>query len=119
MQHEKPERWPPEREELSQVILEYSPDFMGLLDSAGRFLMINEAGRNLLEVDDVSAARGKDWRLLWPESARPQVDIAVATANSGGESRFREWCPTAKGELRLGTSTVTPSAGPERQARPL
>ncbi len=101
MQHEKPGRWLPEGEEFSQVILEYSPDFMGLLDADGGFLMINETGRNLLAVDDLSAARGKGWRLLWPESARPQVDIAVATAKSGGKSRFREWCPTAKGEARF------------------
>jgi len=107
MQHEKLENWPPEREEFSHVILEYSPDFMGLLDAAGRFLMINETGLKLLEVDDVSAARGKEWRLLWPESARQQVDIAVATANSVGKGRFREWCPTAKGELRFWDVIVT------------
>ncbi|HYA80825.1 MAG TPA: ATP-binding protein [Methylocystis sp.] len=108
MRDQKSESWLPEREELTSVILENSPDCLGLLDAAGRFLMINETGRRLLEIENLAAARGKEWRFLWPESARPQADIAVATANGGGKGRFREWCPTAKGELRLWDVVVTP-----------
>ena len=101
------ESWLPEREEFTRVLLENSPDCLALLDAAGRFLMINETGRRLLEIDNVASARGTQWSFLWPERARPQAETAVATANRGGEGRFREWCPTAKGELRLWDVVVT------------
>ena len=107
MQDGKLESWLPECQEFTRTILENSPDCLGLLDSAGRFLMINATGRCLLEVDDVAAARGKEWRFLWPESARGQVQLAIAAANSGGKGRFREWCPTAKGELKFWDVIVT------------
>jgi PAS domain S-box-containing protein len=107
------ESWLPESHEFTRLILENSPDFLGLLDAAGRFLMINEAGLRCLGVGDVSAAYGKEWRVLWPKRARPQVDLAVAAANSEGKGRFCEWCPTAKGELRYWDVIITrlPEAG--------
>jgi len=107
MQDQPRERWLPESRELTSLILENSPDFLGLLDAAGRFLMINEAGLESLGVDDLSAARGIEWRLLWPERARPQVDRAMAAANSEGSGRFSEWCPTTKGELRYWDVIIT------------
>ena len=96
-----------ESQEFTSLILENSPDFMGLLDAAGRFLMINEAALEYLGFDDVSAACGKEWRFLWPECARPQVDIALAAANNEGKGRFREWCPKANGELTYWDVIIT------------
>ena len=108
MRDHEPEKSLLEDEEFARAILENGPDCLGLLDAAGRFLMINETGRCLLEADSVAAACGKEWRLLWPENARPQVDVAVATAKSGSEGRFRAWCPTAKGEPKFWDVIVTP-----------
>lgn len=108
MRDQEPEKSLLEDEEFARAILENGPDCLGLLDAAGRFLMINETGRCLLEADSVAAACGKEWRLLWPENARPQVDVAVATAKSGSEGRFRAWCPTAKGEPKFWDVIVTP-----------
>lgn len=107
MQDQPGESWLPESHEFTSLILENSPDFLGLLDAAGRFLMINEAALESLGFDDVSAACGKEWRLLWPECARPQVDIALAAANSEGKGRFSEWCPKANGELRYWDVIIT------------
>ena len=108
MRDQEPEKSLFECEELSRAILENSPECLGLLDTTGRFLMINETGLRLLGADSVDAAYGTEWRLLWPERARPQLDVAMSSAKSGGKARFREWCPTTKGELRLWDVTVTP-----------
>lgn len=106
-QAEKPEVSMLESEDLTRAILENSPDSLGLLDAAGCFLLINETCRNSLAVNDLSAARGKEWRVLWPESARPQVDKAIATAKTGGRGRFRGWCATANGEPKFWDVIVT------------
>jgi len=104
-------------EDLTRVILDNSPDSLGLLDAEGRFLLVNETCRNLIEVDDPSRARGKEWRILWPESARPQVDKALTSARAAGSGRFRGWCATANGEPRFWDVVVTrlpPSDGAAR-----
>ncbi|WP_363352141.1 ATP-binding protein [Methylocystis echinoides] len=107
MQPEKLESSLPASEDLTRAILENSPDSLGLLDAAGRLLLINETCRNLLAVDDFAAASGKEWRILWPESARPQVDKAMAAARSEGRGRFRGWCATANGEPKFWDVIVT------------
>ena len=74
MRDQEPEKSLFECEELSHAILENSPECLGLLDATGRFLMINETGLRLLGADGVDAAYGTEWRLLWPERARPQLE---------------------------------------------
>jgi PAS domain S-box-containing protein len=106
MQNREPGRWLPQCENPCSI-LENSPDCMGLLDGDGRFITINQSCRNLLALGDVSAAQGREWRLLWPESARAQVDMAMAAAKAEGEGRFRGWCPAARGELRYWDVIVT------------
>lgn len=93
MQNEKSDILSTASEDFARAILENSPDSLGLLDTEGRVLLINETCRNLISLTDASAAYGKNWRALWPESARLEVDKALAAARSSGRAAFRGWCP--------------------------
>jgi PAS domain S-box-containing protein len=87
---------------------------MEVLDSSGRLIMINEAGRRLLGLES-GAPCCEDWALLWPEHMRQQIVDAVATAKSGGTARFRGWRARAKGSPRHWDVVVSPLRGRDGQ----
>jgi PAS domain S-box-containing protein len=89
-------------------VLAVSPDCINLIELDGRLRSMNEAGRCLMEIDDLGAVVGTQWVLSWPENARAKVSQAVAAASNGDISRFSDFCPTAKGTPKWWDVVVSP-----------
>jgi PAS domain S-box-containing protein len=97
-----------ESEEFNRTIIESSPDCVKVLDLDGRLLMINESGRRLLGIDDVSPLLGKDWRVLWPWTWGSDILMDV---KAGRTCRFQESHPTFHGLPKWWDVIVTPVRG--------
>ncbi|MBN9121159.1 MAG: PAS domain-containing protein, partial [Planctomycetes bacterium] len=86
-----------ESEAFRRSVFENSPDCLLVLDLDGRILEANEAGCELMEVDDVEPLRGARWADLWPAANRETIREAVEGARGGRVGRLQGFCPTAKG----------------------
>jgi two-component system, chemotaxis family, CheB/CheR fusion protein len=95
-------------EEFSRTVLESSPDCVKVLDGEGRLLTMNATGMCLLEIDDFSAFRGKEWGTLWPQDSRERIAAAIAAAKDGRTDRFQAFSPTAKGTPKWWDVMVAP-----------
>lgn len=100
-----------ESEEFNQAIIESSPDCVKVLDLEGRLLMINEAGRRLLEIDDVGSLYGQDWRILWPRIAARETGDTLAEVKAGRTCRFEEFHATFNGTPKWWDVIMTPVRG--------
>ena len=89
-------------------ILDQSADCIKVIGPTGALEFMNRNGRCALGIDDFALVAGKDWWDLWPEEAQPLIRDAVAKAQSGENSRFEAYCPTAKGEPRWWDVSVAP-----------
>jgi PAS domain S-box-containing protein len=78
-------------------VLESSADCIMILDSEGKLLDMNGPGRRLLDLDDLTAVRGRDWSALWEGPAREAARAAVATARANGVGRFQGTRPAPEG----------------------
>ncbi|MCB1208341.1 MAG: PAS domain-containing protein [Verrucomicrobiales bacterium] len=96
-----------EDERLNTSLIENSGDCIKLLDESGRLLNMNEPGRSLMEIDDLSTIIGSDWVALWPEESQGTVTTAIRDAVAGRTGRFRGFCPTAKGNPKWWDVIVT------------
>ena len=88
-------------------MFESSPDCVKLLELDGRIVDMNLNGRCAMQVDDITSLRGREWRTLWPEESRVQLDAALAAARSGQLGRFDAFCPTMRGTPKWWDVTVT------------
>jgi len=100
---------------FAQSVLDASPDCVKVIDLAGCLELINKNGLCLLEIDDLSQVVGQSWVSSWPDSQRPKVDAALATARSGHVGRFEAFCPTAKGTPKWWDVVVAPIKGGDGQ----
>jgi PAS domain S-box-containing protein len=100
-----------ESEEFNRTIIDCSPDCVKVLDLDGRLLMINEAGRRLLEIDDAASLYGRDWRTIWPRSATNDAGDVLAQAKAGRTLHFEEPHRTFKGTQKWWDVIVTPVRG--------
>lgn len=98
-------------EGFTRTALESSPDCVKMLDIEGRLIYMNYNGTCIMEVDDFSTIRNKQWWELWPESAKEEVKNAVIQALKGQTAQFQGFCPTAKGIARWWDVMVSPIAG--------
>ena len=105
------ERAQRESEEFNRTIIESSPDCVKVLDLDGRLLMINESGRRLLEIDEVTPLYGQDWRVVWPRIATREGGDTLAQAKAGRTCRFEEFHSTFKGTRKWWDVIVTPMRG--------
>ena len=100
-----------ESEEFNRTIIDCSPDCVKALDLDGRLLMINEAGRRLLEIDDAASLYGRDWRTIWPRSATNEAGDVLAQARAGRTLHFEELHTTFKGTQKWWDVIMTPVRG--------
>ena len=68
------------------------------LDASVRYM--NRNGLCAMEIDDFCSIEGQPWASLWPEGARQSIMRSLADADADGTSRFKAFCPTAKGRPR-------------------
>ncbi len=96
------------------AILDQSVDCIKLIGLEGEIQYMNGNGLCAMEVDDFCAIQGSLWADLWPEEARQAIIAAYPKAAIGHTTRFRAFCPTAKGSPRwwdVSISPVTNDAG--------
>jgi PAS domain S-box-containing protein len=110
-QRNQAERALRETEEFNRTIIDCSPDCIKVLDLDGRLLMINEAGRQLLEIDDDTSLYGQDWRTIWPRFATNEAGDVLAQAKAGRTLRFEELHTTLKGTQKWWDVIMTPVRG--------
>ena len=93
--------------ETIAAVFENSEDCVKLIDPSGRLLWMNANGMCAMEIDDFSDVEGGEWGCFWPDE---EVDRVRATYMSDRPrpSRFRAFCPTAKGTSKWWDVTVTP-----------
>lgn len=96
---------------MIESLLAHSKDCIKLIDLDGRLGFMSENGQRAMEIDDFAKVSGQEWRDLWPEQTRPQVDEAVARAKAGEIFRFQGFCPTAAGEPKWWDVAVSPLRG--------
>jgi diguanylate cyclase (GGDEF)-like protein/PAS domain S-box-containing protein len=97
-----------ESEQLHRGVLNASADCIKILSISGCLELMNEPGRNVMQIDDFETIRGRSWADLWPSAARARVRSAVEEAALGGVSRFTDFCPTAGGTPKWWDVVVTP-----------
>jgi PAS domain S-box-containing protein len=100
-----------ESEEFNRTIIDCSPDCVKVLDLDGRLLMINEAGRRLLEIDDAVSLYGRDWRTIWPRLATNEAGDVLEQAKAGRTLHFEELHTTFKGTQKWWDVIMTPVRG--------
>jgi PAS domain S-box-containing protein len=80
--------------------IDQSVDCVKVVNLDGTVAYMNPNGLCAMEVDDPAQVLGKPWALFWPEDSRDRIEGGFAVAQAGGISRFRAFCPTAKGSPR-------------------
>jgi len=75
-------------------------DCIEILDLDGRLQFISEAGKRVMEVDDVGKFSGHVWLDFWSGDGRLAAERAVEAAKAGDIGRFKGRAPTAKGNQR-------------------
>lgn len=100
-----------ENEALSRAVIESSSDCIKIIDEEGRLESLNGPGLLMLEADNESQLKGKEWLSLWPEPGRQLAAQALKLVRNGSEGRFQALCPTLKGTRKWWDVSVTPLAG--------
>ncbi|MBI3935844.1 MAG: PAS domain S-box protein, partial [Betaproteobacteria bacterium] len=96
-------------EEFLRRLIESSRDCIKVIDLDGRLLWMNEAGRQLLEIDEDVPLLHRQWEeILGDVQARELVRNGIAAARGGGTSSFKVYCPTTKGTPKWWDVIVTP-----------
>lgn len=93
---------------LSQQIIDSSPDCHKVLDLQGRLMDITPQGRRLVELDDIESVRGTEWATWWPAESQSTVRDAIERARQGERVRFTLSGPTFKGNPRWWDNFLTP-----------
>lgn len=93
---------------LAASFFDASEDCVKVVGLDGSLQAMNANGICLMEIADFDALRGKPWESLWPESARGEIEAAVAKAKRGQGSKFTADCPTAAGTPKSWEVVVWP-----------
>ena len=93
---------------FSRSLLDHSADCIKVLDLEGRLLLMNSPGQKLMEIDDFSIMRGRQWIDFWKGEYLDKARQAVAAAQAGGIGRFTGCCLTARGTLRWWDVAISP-----------
>ncbi|HTH49529.1 MAG TPA: PAS domain-containing protein, partial [Candidatus Limnocylindria bacterium] len=80
----------------TERLFDSSPDCVKVLDLEGRLLAMNTGGAKVLEICDVEAVLGQEWRFFWEGDDRRACEAALATAQGGGVGRFTGFFTTQK-----------------------
>jgi PAS domain S-box-containing protein len=107
-----------ESEERYRTLMESSPDCIKVLDGEGRLQHMNSNGMCLMEIDDFSIFKDKEWWELWGEANIDIVKQAVKDAMGGKAAQFQAFCPTAKGTPKWWDVVVAAVEGDKKGERP-
>ncbi len=105
--------------EFLRSLLGASGDCIKVLDLDGRLTFVNEGGKRVLEVDDVDAITGRQWREFWNGADRAAAEAAIAAATAGDVGRFRARAPTLRGTMKWWDVQVTSIPGAQGRAEKL
>lgn len=95
-------------EEFKNQILRSSADCIKVLDLEGRLQYMNDAGRTLLHIDDLTGYLNKPWADLWEGDDRNAALAALEAAKAGEIGKFIGYCPTTDGVPKWWDVQVTP-----------
>ena len=95
-------------ENLIRQMLASSRDGISVLDLEGRHVFINQAGRELMNIQDLTGILNTSWMHLWGGQNREAAAAAFEAAKAGGVGQFTGYCPTMTGEPRWWDVVVTP-----------
>ena len=103
----------PDSDALRRIV-EDSPDWIQLIDPDGALRWINKGGQCALEIEDMRDYAGLNWFALWEGEDQTKARQAVESAATGRSARFRGYCPTATGQPRWWSVSVSSSLTPNR-----
>ena len=95
-------------EELKNQILRSSADCIKVLDLDGRLQYMNDAGKTLLHIGDLTGYLNKPWADLWEGDDRNAALAALEAAKAGEIGKFVGFCPTTDGVPKWWDVQVTP-----------
>lgn len=82
------ERFDGEAVAVLDAILTHDRDGIVMLTVAGDIEFVSRGGLAQLVADKGEAAIGSPWRLVWPETDRKAIDMAIAAAAKGKSTQF-------------------------------
>ncbi|MBV8820345.1 MAG: PAS domain S-box protein, partial [Acidobacteriaceae bacterium] len=97
--------------EFIRQVIATSLDCVKVLDLNGKLLFLNESGRKLLEISDLSTVLHTPWADWWEGEYRVAVEKAVANAKAGDTTRFEAFARTHGGTPKWWDVTVSPIRG--------
>ncbi len=97
-----------ESEAFARDIFESSPDCVKVLDRDARLHAMNGPGMCVMEIDDFSLFKGKEWITFWQPEDQPEVQAAIDAALAGSTGQFQALASTAKGTLKWWDVLVAP-----------
>ena len=95
-------------EEFKNQILRSSADCIKVLDLEGRLQYMNDAGKTLLHINDLTGYLNKAWTDLWEGDDRNAALAALEAAKAGEIGKFVGFCPTTNGVPKWWDVQVTP-----------
>ena len=96
---------------MLQSVFAWSQDCVKLLNLQGYLIFMNECGLEIMEVDDFGTLALEPWVARWPAEGRREVENALAEAIAGRPTRFRGFCPTARGTPKWWDVALSPVMG--------
>lgn len=95
-------------EEFKNQILRSSADCIKVLDLEGKLQYMNDAGKKLLRISDLTSYLNKPWADLWEGDDRNAALAALEAAKAGDVGKFIGFCPTTEGVAKWWDVQVTP-----------
>lgn len=97
-----------ESNEFLRSVIESSRDCIKVLDLEGRLKLMNDGGRQLLEIDNLAPLLNTEWLEFWRGADQAAAGAALDAARRGGVGSLEGYCPTQKGSPRWWDVVVTP-----------
>ena len=97
-----------ESEEFVKEMIASSSDCIKVLDLDGKLLSMNEPGKIMLEIDDISQYLNMSWIDFWNGKDKEIALKAIDNAKINGKGVFTGWTPTVQTKtLKCWENTIT------------
>src|SRR5690242_21474952 len=97
-----------EMTQLEMTFIEWSPDWISILDPSGQLLVMNSGGIRSLEVSNSAELQYANWTGMWRDHYGELAREAVIAARSGELGHFTGFCPTQSGIPKWWDVIVSP-----------
>jgi len=98
-----------------EAIFESNLDCVKILSKKGLLERINISGCDLMEIENVDEALGRDWFADWSPQIVPMVKKSFKECLNGNRSSFTGMCKTAKGNAKWWKVVLSPIQDREGQ----